>query len=142
MVGDLTAEFNVVPRDFVISAIAWLSGRPETLGRVYQLADPQPLTVAAMLEELQRVTGHRIVRIPLPLGFAKWAIRCVPGVGRTLRIPASAIDYFVHPTRYATTEAQSALAGSGIRCPRFSEYGEALVGFARRHPEVGSAAMA
>ena len=142
VVGDLTAEFNVVPRDFVISAIAWLSGRPETLGHVYQLADPQPLTVAAMLEQLQRVTGRRILRVPLPLEFAKWAIRCVPGVERLLRIPASAIDYFVHPTRYATGEAQAALAGSGIRCPSFSEYGEALVGFARRHPEVGSAAMA
>src|SRR5512140_926439 len=142
VVGDLTSEFNVVPRDFVVSAIAWLSGRPETLGRVYQLADPHPLTVAALLQQLERATGRRVLRVPLPLEVAKCAIRHVPGVARTLRIPASAIDYFVHPTRYATGNAQAALAGSGIRCPPFSEYGEALVGFARRHPEVGSAAMA
>lgn len=142
VVGDLTSEFNVVPRDFVVSAIDWLSGRPETLGCVYQLADPHPLTVAEMLAQLQRATGRRILRVPLPLGVAKWAIRHLPGVGRTLRIPASAIDYFVHPARYSTANAQAALAGSGIRCPPFSEYGETLVGFARRHPEVGSAAMA
>jgi thioester reductase-like protein len=142
VVGDLTSEFNVVPRDFVVSAIAWLSGRAGTLGGVYQLADPHPLTVAALIEQLERATGRRIFKLPLPLGVAKWAIRCVPGVARTLRIPASAIDYFVHPTRYDTGNAQAALAGSGIRCPPFSGYGETLVGFARQHPEVGSAAMA
>ncbi|HET9754593.1 MAG TPA: SDR family oxidoreductase, partial [Myxococcales bacterium] len=142
VVGDLTSEFNVVPRDFVVSAIAWLSGRPETLGGVYQLADPHPLTVAALIQELERTTGRRVLRVPLPLELAKWAIRHVPGVACTLRIPASALDYFVHPTRYATGNAHAALAGSGIRCPPFSEYGDALVGFAREHPEVGSAAMA
>jgi thioester reductase-like protein len=142
VVGDPAAtELNVVPRDFVTEAIAYLSGQPRTEGRVYQLADPRPLTVDAMLDELSRATGRTLVRIPLPKGVAKGAIDHVPGVHALMRIPSSAIDYFVHPTRYGTAQATADLAGSGIRCPRFPEYAERLVEFVRQHPEIGSAAM-
>lgn len=134
-------ELNVVPRDFVTDAIAYLSGRPEAAGRVYNLADPAPLTVDAMLETLESATGRKMVRVPLPLGVAKGAIDHVPGVYPLMRIPSSAIDYFVHPTRYGTARTQADLAGSGIRCPTFPEYAGRLVEFVREHPEIGSAAM-
>jgi hypothetical protein len=66
----------------------------------------------------------------------------VPGVYGLLRIPASALDYFVHPTRYATAKTQAALEGSGVRCPAFTEYAARLVDFVREHPEIGATAMA
>ena len=73
--------------------------------------------------------------------MAKWLIDKVPGVYALLRIPSSAIDYFVLPTTFATTNARRDLAPSGIVCPRFPEYSEQLVEFMRAHPEVGAAAM-
>jgi hypothetical protein len=76
------------------------------------------------------------------VGIAKTAIRRIPGVYRLMRIPADAIDYFVHPTRYDSTNTQADLAGSGISCPPFASYVDRLVRFVRAHPEVGSAAMA
>jgi thioester reductase-like protein len=133
---------NVVPRDFVVEAIAYLSGRPEAAGKVYQLADPNPLNVDEMLEVLARATRKTLMRIPLPRGFAKAAIERLPGVYATLRIPASAIDYFVHPTRYDTTQLQRDLRRSGLEIPRFDEYAHRLVEFARQHPEIGAAGMA
>jgi thioester reductase-like protein len=141
-VGDLTAEVNVVPRDFVVSAIAHLSGLPSSAGKTYQLADPSPLRVKEILAVIERAIGKRIVRVPLPLAVAKGAIRHVPGVNALLRIPPEAVDHFVHPTRYDTATAQADLAGSGIACPPFPAYVDRLVAFARAHPEVGSAAMA
>ncbi|MBV9774669.1 MAG: SDR family oxidoreductase [Gemmatimonadetes bacterium] len=142
VVGDTTrTEFNVVPRDFVVDAIAYLSGRAESEGRTYNLADPHPLTVDGMLTDLARATGRRMIRVPLPLRVAKGALDHVPGVYRLMRIPSSAVDYFVHPTRYATERTQAALAGSGIRVPRFPEYSDRLVAFVRAHPEIGAAAM-
>jgi hypothetical protein len=83
-----------------------------------------------------------MVRLPLPLGMAKWSIERMPGVFELLRIPSTAVDYFVHPTRYDTGAASAALSGTGISCPRFAEYGPALVRFMRDHPEIGSAPMA
>lgn len=142
VVGDKRRrEFNVVPRDYVVDAIAWLSGRVESMGRTYALADPRPLTVDAMLDEMARATGRRMIRLPLPLGVAKGMLTWVPGVKALMRIPAAAVDYFVHPTHYDTASARSDMASSGIACPPFASYLDTLVAWMRAHPEVGSSAM-
>lgn len=135
-------EFNVVPRDFVVDAIVHLSGLSESRGATYALADPEPLTVDEILRAMAAITERTMLRVPLPLGMAKWSIERMPGVFELLRIPSTAVDYFVHPTRYDTGAASAALSGTGITCPRFVEYGPALVRFMRDHPEIGSAAMA
>ncbi len=142
VVGDSTkTRFNVVPRDFVVSAIAYLSARPESLGRVYQLADPAPLTVDEMLREIGRSTHRHMLRVRLPRRVAKLMIDRVPGVYRLMRIPSSAIDYFVLPTTFGTEHARQDLAGSGITCPSFRSYADRLIAFVRQHPDVGAAAM-
>lgn len=135
-------EVNLVPRDFVLDAITFLGGCPGAKGRVFQLADPSPLTVKQLLKELCRATRRKAIRVPMPLGMAKFMLSRVPGVGSLLGIPADSLDYFVHPGRFATAATQAALEGSGIRCPQFPEYVGRLVEFVRAHPEVGSAAMA
>ncbi len=143
VIGDpKRTEVNVVPRDYVLDAITYLSGRPETVNRVYQLADPDPLTVEEMLQEFSRVLDRKLIRIPVPLRVAKLALSHLPGMNSLIGIPADTLDYFVHPGRYGTDRTQAALRSSGIRCPRFPEYLGRLVNFVRAHPEVGSAAMA
>ncbi len=132
---------NVVPRDYVVDAIAYLSAHATENAHVYHLADPAPITVDVMLKELARAGGCRLLQMPLPSSVAKFAIDHVPGVYPLLRIPSAAIDYFTHPTTYATDVTQQALAGSGIHCPQFPQYVGALIEFARRHPEIGPAAM-
>ena len=142
VVGDATQyEFNVVPSDYVISAIEYLSAREDASGAVYHLADPDPLTVDGTIDLLAAVTGRRVIRVPLPLSVAKAAIDWVPGVYALMRIPSSAVDYFVHPARYGTARTQAALAEGGIRCPHLADYAERLVAFLLQHPEVGSRAM-
>lgn len=141
VVGDLTAEQNVVPRDFVVGAIAYLAGLPGSLGKTYHLADPAPLTARQMLGVIGRALGKRVLLVPLAVSLAKFAIEKVPGVYPLLRIPAPLIDYFVHPTRYDTTNATADLAGSGIACPPFASYVDRLVAFVREHPGVGAVAM-
>ena len=134
-------ELNVVPRDFVVNAIEYLSTRPESLGKTYQLADPAPPNIHELIGILGRATHRRIVRVPLPLGVAKGALEYGPGVYRLMRIPPSAIDYFVHPTHYDTRNTEADLASSGIRVPAFASYADSLVRFMRAHPEVGASAM-
>jgi thioester reductase-like protein len=133
---------NVVPRDFVVEAMAYLSGRDESAGKVYQLADPNPTDIDQMLGILGETTGRTLVRVPLPLGVAKFSIDKVPGVYALMRIPSSSIDYFVHPARYDTTNTEHDLRDSGIEIPSFPEYADRLVEFVRQHPEIGAAGMA
>jgi nucleoside-diphosphate-sugar epimerase len=131
-------RFNVVPRDFIIAAIAYLSGLRSNVGATYALADPRPLTVDETIDTIAAATGRTVLRIPLTKGIAKGALRYVPGVYRLMRIPPAAVDYFVHPTTYDTTRATADLAGSGIAAPDLRDYAANLVSFARNHPEIGS----
>lgn len=142
VVGDPDAtRVNLVPSDFVIEAIAHLSTLPHASGRTYQLADPDPLTVSQLLDVIERATGKRLRRIPLPRKAAKWAIDRVPGVYRLTGIPSGAVDYFAHPTHYSVHQASTDLAGSGVTVPAFETYAEQLVRYIRAHPKVGSSAM-
>ncbi len=132
---------NVVPRDFVVSAIAYLSGLEKSKNKVYQLCDPNAPTVAQMVDTLARAVGKNVLRVPLPTRVARNAISHVPGVYQLMKIPAETIDYFVHPTFYTCNNTLADLEGSGIRCPGFPEYAPKLVTFMKEHPEISSAAM-
>ncbi|HEY9898979.1 MAG TPA: SDR family oxidoreductase [Pantanalinema sp.] len=135
-------HLNVVPRDFVVEAIAHLASKPDASGQVYQLADPEALSVDALLRALEAATGRRIIRLPIGLSVAKGAIERVPGVYRLMRIPSHAVDYFAHPTRYDTTQASEALLASGLAVPPLSSYLDRLVRFVRDNDAIGAEAMA
>src|SRR5437016_6228989 len=139
--GTKRYRFNVVPRDFIIRAIDYLSSQPNSLDKVYQLADPDPMTIDETIKTIAAATQHTVIRVPLTRSIAKAALKYVPGVYRLMRIPAAAVDYFNHPTAYDTTNTRADLAGSGIDVPRLRDYIANLVAFARAHPEIGSAAM-
>jgi thioester reductase-like protein len=136
-----TIRFNVVPRDFVIEALAHLSGLPGSHGSVYQLCDPDPLTIDGVLGTLAQATRRRMVRVPLPRWLAKASLDYVPGVYRLIQIPSSAVDYFVHPTHYDSTNTRRALEGTGIAAPNFSTYADRLVAFVRANPGITPNAM-
>lgn len=107
--------------------------------KCYQLADPNPLTVDETIDVLVRAMHRRVIRIPLPHAVAKFSIDHVPGVYRLMRIPSPAIDYFVHPTSYDTTNVQADL---GTRPPPLAVYADVLVRFFETHREIRSSAMA
>ena len=143
LAGDPTVtRINVVPRDFIIDAVGYLSAHPQSAGRTYQLADPHPLTVAEMVDTLAHATGRKVIKVGLPREVAKGVLAHVPGAYKLLRIPPEAVDYYAHPTHYLTDHTQADLAGSGIHVPPFASYVDRLVEFMRDHPEIGSAAMA
>jgi thioester reductase-like protein len=142
VVGDPTrTRVTLAPSDAVIAAITYLSGLEASAGRVYQLADPDPPTVSEMIRLLERATRKRLIRLRLPAGLAKSALKAPP-IRRATGIPAALVDYFNHPTVYATGRARADLEGSGIEIPTFSSYAERLISFVAENPDVGSEAMA
>ena len=134
-------RFNVVPRDFVIRALTHLSGLTTSVGKTYALADPRPMTVDETIDTIAEATDRKVLRVPLTKGIAKGALNYVPGLYRLMRIPASSVDYFVHPTSYDTHNATTELAAAGIVAPHLRDYASRLVEFVRAHPEITSAAM-
>lgn len=142
VVGDPTmVRFNMVPSDFVLDAIEHLSGLDTTVDRTYQLADPHPLTVDELITEMCRSTGRHGVRIPLPRRLTTWTLAHVDAVQRWVGIPADAVEYFVHPTHYDTTQTDADLAGSDVACPPAAAYLPNLVRFMQQHRDADVGAM-
>jgi thioester reductase-like protein len=134
-------RFNVVPRDYVIDGIDALSAREDTVGGTYALADPEPFTVRELVELFGRVTGKRLLPVPLPLTLARSALRWVPGLQRLMGIPPAAANYFTHPTHYTTDEADRLLAEEKVTRPDRETWFRAMAAYVREHPDVSSSAM-
>ncbi len=111
------------------------------MGRTYQLADPRPLTVDELLDEMCRAVDRRGVRVRLPRRLTTWALDTIAPLERYVGIPASAVEYFVHPTHYGTAETERDLAGSGIACPPVAAYLPTLARFMVEHREAHIGAM-
>lgn len=140
-IGDPTQHrFNIVPRDFVIDAIDALSGLERSRNRVYQLADPSPLTVDELYTTMAEAVGCRMIRIPVPASLARFAIDHLPGVHALLCLPSSTVGYLTHPTYYLT-DNQADLEPSGISCPPIRQYMATLVEFMRANPQISPEAM-
>ncbi|MEU6698208.1 SDR family oxidoreductase [Pseudonocardia sp. NPDC046786] len=134
-------EFNLVPSDFVVDAIAALAGHDGALNRTVALAQPDPPTVTRMCEVFADRLGKRLRTVPMPTGLAAFAIDRVPGMGRLFRVPSSTLDYLTHPTRYDVAATTALLGEVGVRCPAFDDHVDAMVTFFQRNPGLGSAAM-
>jgi thioester reductase-like protein len=134
-------EVNVVPQDFVVEAIDAISAREDTVGEVYQLADPDPPSVAEMQATFAAAANVRLLTFPFSKTAFQWLLREVDAFRDWTNIDPAIVDYFTHPTRYDTTNADAVLDDADIHCPNFREYAPRLVDYVRRHPHVGSDAM-
>lgn len=137
----LKIRVNIVPSDFVIRALSYLSGLEESVGKTYQLCDPKPQKVDTILNLIAQAAGKKLVKVPLPVFAAKAAIDHVPGVDALLRIPSASVDYFNHPTYYTCENTLTDLRGSGIHCPPLPTYINKIVSFMKKHPDLSSKAM-
>ncbi len=138
-VGSGTERVNLVPVDFVISAMTHLLGHDANLGTVFHLTDPRPLTAQALLDLFADLLGKAVAYVPLPARAARVLMNA--GLGRVLGIAPELIDYFDHPSRYDSAHTQTALEGTGISCPAFPNYAPRMVAYVRRHTDVRLEAM-
>jgi thioester reductase-like protein len=142
VVGDpKKTRMNIVPRDFVVEAIAHLSGLERSRGVVYQLADRAPLTIEEILRAMAEATGRRMLLLRVPVTLGKAALRYVPGLYPLVGIQPEALDYMTQPTSYATTNADRDLMGTGIEPPPFRSCIPGMARFVAENPSLATAAM-
>ncbi|ELY27094.1 Male sterility domain-containing protein [Natrialba magadii ATCC 43099] len=136
--GSSDAELNVVPRDYVVDAIAYLSAREETVGEVYQLCDPTPLPIPRFVDVLAEAAGHRTVTLPTTKPIARTVSS---RLSSSLPLESATLDYLDHPTRYACPKTLQALERSGLEVPAFESYVDRLVAYVLENPAVGDEPM-
>ncbi|MWG36774.1 SDR family oxidoreductase [Halomarina oriensis] len=138
--GAGTSAFNLVPRDYVVDAIAYLSGIEESEGTVYHLADPDPPTTVELVKAFGEALGKsRTVVVPFPRGIVEGVLSSL--VPDAEYLTSGSLHYQTWPTRYDCSNALTDLEGSGVEPPRFEEYVDALVAFYRDNPDVGEEGM-
>ena len=77
------ARFQPVWVDDVARAIVQCLARPDSIGRTYECAGPQVLTLADLVRAAGRWSGHPRPVLPLPGALARlqaFAMECLPGV--------------------------------------------------------------
>jgi thioester reductase-like protein len=132
---------DLVPSDFVIKAISYLSQHADTKNQVFQLADTTPLRVTEIIQEFERVLHKKIIKIPTPLWLARFTLRYIPGLEKWMGVPYSALNYFVQPTHYDVSHTLKYLHGSGIVIPHFRVYLPHLVSYMKAHRNIRSKAL-
>lgn len=134
-IGRGSAPFNVVPVDFIVSAIAGLGFVEEAVGETLHLCDPEPLSSADMVGLLSELfTGER-PRYSMPWRPIAMMLRAKPIREFFGGSPPQTIRYLNHPVRYDTRRATELLAAAGLSCPRFPDYAPNMVEFFRAHQE-------
>jgi UDP-glucose 4-epimerase len=72
--GGLTAKRSLLALDNLADAVAHVLAMPEPLRRPLIVADPEPLTVGAMIAAMRAGLGRRPGLIPVPEGLLKMAL--------------------------------------------------------------------
>jgi thioester reductase-like protein len=134
-IGNDEVRLNLVPVDFVVEAIATLMHDERAVGQTVQLADPTPLTTRELFEVISKnlVGRGSVVTAPPKLVQTSLSLSVSPAI---TGLPKSGVPYFFIDQTYDTTIASKLLAPHGVKCPRFPEYVENLIGFVKEHPTL------
>ena len=138
---------NIVPVDFVADALDHIAHQPDLDGQAFHLTSPRSQRVSDVMAEFARAAHapHAAVhvdrRLALPGVSALTRLTgAVPGVREARRalladfgVPEEVLEHIALRPRFDTTEAEAALAGSGIAVPELSSYAGRLWDWWERH---------
>jgi NAD(P)-dependent dehydrogenase (short-subunit alcohol dehydrogenase family) len=137
-VGVEGGEINIVPVDYVADAIDHIAHKPGLDGQAFSLTDPNPKTAGEMINLFARAADAPQARLRLDTGVTdpatsliRTGMRLFPPAKRAakigldqLGIPAGVLSYFSYPTHFDSSNAEAALAGSGISVPPLDSYAD------------------
>ena len=131
-IGDPKAVVNLVPIDFIVDAVLYVSHDEAGEGKTYHMTDPNPYSVETIYslfvsEMLGKTTKGRI-----PL-FLLCFLLSLSSVRKGLRIEREALDYLTWRGRFDSTQAQKDLEKAGIRCPDFKDQVPSMIRFYKEH---------
>jgi thioester reductase-like protein len=116
-----TGRPNFVPVDFIIDCLAAIPSRPDTAGKTFQLADPQPLSSNELVALAAERLGAPRPRLSLPEGLFRALFKIGKLVEASGLTPES-LPYFNHYVIYDTTNTRAALRGTGLEAPPLRSY--------------------
>lgn len=130
-----TGRPNLVPVDHIVNCLVTIPRQPNTAGKVFQLADPNPITSLQLVELAAERLGAPRPRLSLPERIFRPLFKIKKLVEVSGLTPES-LPYFNHYVIYDTTNTRSALEGTGISCPPLRSYINQILRFYRDRAEL------
>lgn len=130
--GDLA--MNLVPIDYVVRAARHIGLAEGARGKTFHLADPEPLTVRRVFELVAESGGRRLPGGFIPTNLTRALLRA-PGLAQLAKSPRAFVDSIATRVTYDTSNTDTLLANTDIRCPRFETYVDQLVAYVKQRVE-------
>jgi NAD(P)-dependent dehydrogenase (short-subunit alcohol dehydrogenase family) len=129
-------RINIVPVDYVVSAMIHIAHKPKLDGMCFHLTDPKPKRIGEVLnlfasaahapQMTMRIDARLFNYIPAAI---KQGLRMLPPIRRIsnqimkdLGLPPDMMKFVNYPTKFDNRETERALRGSGITVPRIDDY--------------------
>jgi nucleoside-diphosphate-sugar epimerase len=130
--GDI--KFHFGPVDFIADAFYHLFEDEESLGKVFHLVDPAPLTYLEFFDLACATLGKPKPSIKLPAPLMRPMGR-LPMFEKLTGVPREAFEHSFFRVEYDMTNVTPALAKHGISCPPVSSYIDVMVEYFVRHSD-------
>jgi thioester reductase-like protein len=127
-------RFQFAPVDFIADAFYHLFEDEESVGKVFHLVDPEPVTYLEFLDLACEAMGKRKPLLKLPVAWMRPMGR-LPGFERLTGVPREALEHSFLALDFDRTNVAPALAKHGISCPTVSSYIDVMVDYFVEHLE-------
>ncbi len=127
MPGKGDKPLNMVPIDHVCNAMHTISTQPDSAGKTFHIADPNPLSARKVFELVADLAGRSAPVGRFPYRLTKLILR-FPYLEKLTRSPRQFMDDFNQLTIYNSINTEAVL-GSTDSCPPFPTYAGKLVDF-------------
>jgi NAD(P)-dependent dehydrogenase (short-subunit alcohol dehydrogenase family) len=129
-------RINIVPVDWVVSAMLHIAHKPKLDGKCFHLTDPKPKRIGEVLnmfakaahapQMTMRIDARIFNYIPAAI---KQGLSMLPPIRRMsnqimqdLGLPRDMMKFVNYPTKFDSRETERALKGSGVILPRLDDY--------------------
>ena len=130
--GDI--KFHFGPVDFIADAFYHLFEDDESIGKVFHLVDPDPLTYLEFFDLACATMGKPKPALKLPAPLMRPMGR-MPMFEKLTGVPREAFEHSFYRVEYDMTHARPALAKHGVSCPPVPSYIEAMIDYYARHSD-------
>jgi len=130
--GDI--KFHFGPVDFIADAFYHLFEDEASVGKVFHLVDPEPLTYLEFFELACARLGRPKPSIKLPAPLMRPMGR-MPMFEKLTGVPREAFEHSFYGVEYDMSNAGPALAKHGISCPPVASYLDVMVEYFVKHSD-------
>lgn len=146
-VGLEGGRVNIVPVDYVVDALDYISHKDGITRKAYHLVDPVGYRVGDVLDIFSRAAHAPRMNLFINaalLGFIPKSVkkglmavapvrRIRNAVMKDLGLPEDILTFVNYPTRFDSRDSQAMLKGSGIEVPNLKDYAWRLWDYWERH---------